>query len=99
MEDNGKDTRSVWQRYRTLTVITGVFLLFIAFLAPGGTIVEAVSLRRSIRRMQRERMEYRERAQEDSAFLQSLRGDSFLEKYAREHFYMKGRGEEIYLVK
>ena len=36
--------------------------------------------------------------QEDSTFLENLKQDWFLEKYARETFYMKGRGEEIYLL-
>ena len=48
--------------------------------------------------MQKEQEYYREKAREDSTFLENLKQDWFLEKYARETFYMKGRNEEIYLI-
>ena len=57
-----------------------------------------MAIRHRIRVMHREQMRYREQAREDSTFLEMLKHDWFLEKYARETYYMKERGEEIYLV-
>ena len=62
------------------------------------TVIEAMAIRHRIRVMHREQMRYREQAREDSTFLEMLKHDWFLEKYARETYYMKERGEEIYLV-
>lgn len=89
--------RRFWSKYKIGIVITAAFLLFVIFLAPGN-LLDSARLSRSIKKMQREQQVYRERAREDSTFLENLKNDEFLEKYAREKFYMKRKGEEIYLI-
>ncbi len=78
-------------------VVTAVFVLFITFVAPDN-LIRSARISRSIGQMENERQYYHEKAKEDSTFLENLKDDRFLEKYAREVFYMKRKGEEIYLI-
>ena len=89
--------KRIWEKYRIWIVITIAFLLIITVFSKN-TAIEAMAIRRRIKIMQKEQRYYRERSREDSTFLENLTQDRFLEKYARETFYMKGRGEEIYLL-
>lgn len=86
-----------WRKYGKWIVITVIFLLIITVLDKN-TVIEAVSIKRRINEMRREQRYYHEKAKEDSTFLQNMRQDWFIEKYARENFYMKNAGEEIYVV-
>lgn len=89
--------KGFWEKYRLWVIITIAFLLIINVFSKN-TVLEAMAIRRRIKVMQKEQQYYRERSKEDSTFLENLKQDWFLEKYARETFYMKGRGEEIYLL-
>ncbi|HIW97022.1 MAG TPA: septum formation initiator family protein [Candidatus Tidjanibacter gallistercoris] len=89
--------KDFWQKYRIWVIITIAFLLIITVFSKN-TVIEAMAIRRRIKTMQQEQQYYREKAREDSTFLENLKQDWFLEKYARETFYMKARGEEIYLL-
>ena len=85
------------KKYKVYVVLTVIFL-FIVILFGDGSISEMVEIRRRISSMKREQREYRERSKEDSIFLENLKHDWFLEKYAREHLYMIAPGEEIFLL-
>lgn len=89
--------KGFWEKYRLWVIITIAFLLIITVFSKN-TVLEAMAIRRRIKVMQKEQQYYRERSKEDSTFLENLKQDWFLEKYARETLYMKGRGEEIYLL-
>ena len=89
--------KGFWEKYRLWVIITIAFLLIITVFSKN-TVLEAMAIRRRIKVMQKEQQYYRERSKEDSTFLENLKQDWFLEKYACETFYMKGRGEEIYLL-
>lgn len=89
--------KGFWEKYRLWVIITIAFLLIITVFSKN-TVLEAMAIRRRIKVMQKEQQYYRERSKEDSTFLENLKQDWFLEKYASETFYMKGRGEEIYLL-
>ena len=89
--------KGFWEKYRLWVIITIAFLLIITVFSKN-TVLEAMAIRRRIKVMQKEQQYYRERSKEDSTFLENLKQDRYLEKYARETFYMKGRGEEIYLL-
>lgn len=86
-----------WQKYKIWIVITVAFILFVTVFSKN-TMVEAMAINRRINEMRKEQVYYRERAKEDSTFIENLKQDWFLEKYARESFYMKDKGEEIYLL-
>jgi len=84
-------------RYKAATVITVFFVVFITFLTPN-SVVKTMKLRRDIKEMRTEQEIFRESARRDSAFIENLRDDEFLEKYAREKLYMKRKGEQIYVI-
>lgn len=86
-----------WRKYGTWIVITVAFLLIIVVFDKN-TVIEAVAIKRRINEMRREQLYYHDKAKEDSTFLENLHQDWFLEKYARENFYMKNKGEEIYVI-
>lgn len=50
-------------------------------------------------RPDRERAYYSEKIEQDSALLERLRYDDFLEEYARENYHMQRRGEHVYIIK
>ena len=89
--------KKFWEKYKIWIVITVAFVLIVTVLSKN-TLLEAMAINRRIKKMHEEQVMYRERAREDSMFLEKLKSDWFLEKYARETFYMKAPGEEIYLV-
>lgn len=90
--------KGFWYKYRTGIVITVAFVLLVTVFSTQ-TVIEAIAMKGRIREMHREQLEYQRRAKEDSAFLEKLKDDKYLEKYAREAFYLKAEGEEIYLMK
>ena len=51
----------------------------------------------SVRRLKAEREAFEAQIERDSLFLENLKDDTFLEKYAREKFYMHAEGEEVFL--
>ena len=94
----------IWQsiknfvtKYKVFVIITVIFL-FILMLFGDGSISEMIEIRHNIREMKREQKRCRESSKQDSIFLENLKHDWFLEKYAREHLYMISPGEEIYLI-
>ena len=89
--------KGFWEKYRLWVIITIAFLLIITVFSKN-TVLESMAISLRIKVMQKEQQYYRERSKEDSTFLENLKQDWFLEKYARENLYMKGRGEEIYLL-
>lgn len=91
--------REFWKnwKYKAATVITLLFVLFVAFASPN-SLWKTFRLQRDIKRIKKEQVEVRSRIVADSTFIESLKDDEFLEKFAREHYYMKRKGEEIYVV-
>lgn len=59
----------------------------------------AYQISRHIRQLEREQAVYRDRIAQDSALLEQLRYDEYLEQYAREHYHMQRRNEHVYIIK
>lgn len=76
---------------------TTVLLVFTAFVV-GRNAVHAVKIGRQIAALERERERYGAKIARDSTLLEQLRYDDYLEEYAREHFRMQRRDEEVFLV-
>lgn len=76
---------------------TASILLFTLCIV-GRNALHAVRIRRQIGVLVRQRDAYRARIAEDSLLLERLRYDDYLEEYAREHFRMQRRNEEVYIV-
>ena len=46
----------------------------------------------------REEIYYRERIARDSALIEQLQYDDYLEEYARENYHMQRRNEHVYII-
>lgn len=78
-------------------VVVSVVCLAVAFFfadVPPHTLLQK---RGEVRRLQREIANYQSQITADSIFLEGLKDDAELEKFAREKFYMHAEGEEVYL--
>ena len=77
------------------TAIIVVLTLFVV----GRNALHAVKIKGQINAMLREELFYRERIAQDSALVEQLRYDDYLEEYARENYHMQRRGEHVYIIK
>ncbi|MBO5903220.1 MAG: septum formation initiator family protein [Tidjanibacter sp.] len=86
-----------FRRYWHWMLVTALFVVVVFVLAevPVG---EVRHIRQRVEEMTAERDMYRAQIEADSIFLENLKQDDFLERYAREKFYMKEEGEEIYVI-
>ena len=75
------------------TAIIVVLTLFVV----GRNALHAVKIKGQIA-MLREELFYRERIAQDSALVEQLRYDDYLEEYARENYHMQRRDEHVYIV-
>ncbi len=82
---------NVW---RLLTVAITLYALIII----GKTGVSIVRILVENSRLKAERDLYLESYKRDSLLLESLNNDAELERYAREHFYMQRKNEQVYIV-
>ena len=82
---------------RFWTLLTGVILLVTAFVVVRNA-VHAVKIKRQIARLMRQREEYRAKIERDSTLTERLRYEDYLEEYAREHFRMQRRDEQVYVL-
>ena len=76
------------------TAIIVVLTLFVV----GRNALHAGKIKGQINAMLREELFYRERIAQDSALVEQLRYDDYLEEYARENYHMQRRDEHVYIV-
>lgn len=57
-----------------------------------------MKIKGQINALLREELFYRERIAQDSALVEQLRYDDYLEEYARENYHMQRRDEHVYIV-
>lgn len=84
--------RKFWIGATLLVIVLTVF-------AAVRNLIHAFGIRSQIRVLEREKALYEEKIARDSALIEQLKQDDFLERYAREHFHMQRKGEKIYIVK
>ncbi|MCM1151490.1 MAG: septum formation initiator family protein [Alistipes sp.] len=77
--------------------VTGSIALFTLFIM-GRNAVHAIRIKRQINVLHRQEETYRAKIAADSALLEQLRYDEYLEEYAREHFRMRRTDEHVYIV-
>lgn len=75
-----------------------VFVVLITFL-DSNSILDKIQLNRDISQLKLQKSYYLERIAEDSTILEQLQDDSFLERYSREKYFMRKKGEVIYIIK
>ena len=76
------------------TAIIVVLTLFVV----GRNALHAVKIKGQINALLREELFYRERIAQDSALVEQLRYDDYLEEYAWENYHMQRRDEHVYIV-
>ena len=79
-------------------VTTAAIVVFTVFMV-GRNALHAVKIKRQINVLTRERAYYSEKIEQDSALLERLRYDDFLEEYARENYHMQRRDEHVYIIR
>ena len=84
------------KKYWHWGLATLVFVVLVVFFADL-PLVDYFKTKASVRRLKAEREAFEAQIERDSLFLENLKEDAFLEKYAREKFYMHAEGEEIFL--
>ena len=62
-------------------------------------LIEVWKLNQQLNELESQRDYYQQKITQDSTILENLKDDAFLERYAREHYLMKRRGETIYIIK
>ena len=79
-------------------VATAAIVVFTVFMV-GRNALHAVKIKRQINVLTRERAYYSEKIEQDSALLERLRYDDFLEEYVRENYHMQRRDEHVYIIR
>ena len=90
--------KSIFKKYRFAIIALIVFLVLVAFVDKNNA-VDNWRLRQKINDLETQKEFYLQRIEEDSLILENLQDPGFLERYAREQFYMKRPEEKIYIVR
>ena len=77
---------------------TAAIVVFTVFMV-GRNALHAVKIKRQINLLTREQAYYTEKIGQDSALLERLKYDDYLEEYARENYCMQRRNEHVYIMK
>lgn len=86
---------SNWTLVLLLTILFGVWMLVF----DRNSFFDIKDLDNRIKELENERDFYIQKIAEDSAVIVGLKDSAYLEKYAREHYYMKREGETMYITK
>lgn len=75
------------------------FLVLILFFDQNSLIINMAPVRKSISALKKEQQYYIDKIHNDSLMLYELEtNDNNLEKFAREHYYMKADDEDVYII-
>lgn len=78
-------------------LLTAGIVIFSVFVI-GRNALHAVKIKRQINGLERQYDFYVEKIAQDSALLERLRYDDYLEEYARVHYHMQRRDELVYIL-
>ncbi|WP_417016020.1 FtsB family cell division protein [Alistipes sp.] len=78
-------------------VLTAIIVVFSVFVI-GRNALHAVKIKRQINALERQHEFYVGKIAQDSTLLERLRYDDYLEEYAREHYHMQRRNEDVYIL-
>lgn len=82
-----------------ILVATTIFVVFIIFFDDNNLKFKA-QLEDKIHHLEFTRDSLRQQIREDSIVIDGIENsDEFIERYARENFYMRREGEELYIIK
>lgn len=89
--------REKLRRYWHWVLATVIFLVLMLFLSDL-SLVGLVRTKASVRRLRSEIERYEKQIREDSLFIESLKDDELLERYAREKHLMHSADEQLFIV-
>jgi len=92
------EMRKILKERRFWVIVIAVFILLIALFDQNNNLVNRYRLTQQIRELEQQKAYYQQKIATDSALIEMLRNDAFLEQYAREHYLMKRQGEELYVM-
>jgi cell division protein FtsB len=79
--------------------ILGALILLVGVVAIGSEFITMIRLRFEITEL-RDRIEYyQERLRQDSVLIERLESPEYLERYAREKYYMHSKDEDVYIIR
>lgn len=85
------------RKYWLWVLVTLIFLGAVLF-GSDLTLVGLIKSQASVRRLRGEIEYYREQIAADSIFMEMLKDDEFLEKYAREKHLMHAADEQLFII-
>ena len=77
----------------------GALILLVGVVAIGSEFITMIRLRFEIAEL-RDRIDYyQERLRQDSILIERLESPEYLERYAREKYYMNSKDEDVYIIR
>ncbi|MBP3551370.1 MAG: septum formation initiator family protein [Alistipes sp.] len=64
----------------------------------GRPLVSLIRTSIEIRELNKEKALYEASIRRDSALIENLKNDDFLERYAREKYFMQGKGDQVFII-
>lgn len=86
-----KGKKHIWRIAIISAIILGVVLI-------GRPLISLIKTSREIRQLNREKAIYEASIRKDSTLIENLKNDEFLERYAREKYFMQGKDEQVFIV-
>ena len=90
-ETINKSRKHFWRIITWSAILLGVILI-------GRPLFSLIKTRREIRQLNREKAIYEASIRRDSMLIENLKNDEFLERYAREKYFMQGKNEQVFIV-
>ena len=84
---------------RRLWMISIIIFILLITVFDKINLIEVWKLNQQLNELESQRDYYQQKITQDSTILENLKDDTFLERYAREHYLMKRQGETIYIIK
>lgn len=86
-----KGKEYAWRIILVSIVVLGIILI-------GRPLISLIRTSLEIRELNREKAIYEAEIRRDSLLIENLKNDEFLEQYAREKYFMQGKGEQVFIV-
>ena len=89
-------TISKSKEYAWRIIVFAVVVL--GFILIGRPLISLIKTSIEIRQLNREKALYEASIRKDSLLIENLKNDEFLERYAREKYFMQGKNEQVFIV-
>lgn len=90
--------KKIFSNRNIIVALSVLFVLWLLFL-DRNNMVSLQKVDSQIEQLERERDFFKARIARDSALIEGLQDSAYLERFARETYYMKRAGEQMYLYK